>query len=490
MSNTTVEYRASRTLTRFHQSAALVRGIRGPVGSGKSTGCCWDLWSRAHQQAAGPSGKRKTRFAVVRNTYPELRDTTLRTWLDWFSEERVGKFDNQTMTHRINKGDVEAEVLFRALDTHDDVKKVLSLELTGVWVNEARELPKSIIDALIDRLGRYPAVKDGGCTWRGMIMDTNSPDSDHWWYGLAEEERPAGWEFFAQPPGVIETGGKWVTNPEAENLENLEPGYYETRVPGKKRDHVLIYYANRYGFVADGKPVYPDYRDDVHATKDELKPIAGRKIFIGIDFGRDPAAVLGQKTTMGQWRWIDELVLENADATLLAEELGRKLRGEYAGFEFEIYGDPAGEQRAQTDSTTPFTILRGKGINALPAPSQDPSIRESAVSSALRRMVDGQPGLLISPKCKVTRKGMAGGYCFRRVQVSGGDRFHDKPEKNRFSHPCEAAQYMMVGAGEGDAVLGVSKDWGKPLRYEPVIDTPGALAKHLRQRERALSDYS
>ena len=72
---------------------------------------------------------------------------------------------------------------------------------------------------------------------------------------------------------------------------------------------------------------------------------------------------------------------------------------------------------------------------------------------ALNRLVDGQPGLLISPKCKITRKGMAGGYNFKRIQVAGDERFHDKPNKNGFSHPCEAAQYLMLGAGEGKSVI-------------------------------------
>ena len=68
-------------------------------------------------------------------------------------------------------------------------------------------------------------------------------------------------------------------------------------------------------------------------------------------------------------------------------------------------------------------------------------------------MIDGKPGLLISPKCRITRKGMAGGYAYKRLQVSGDERFHDKPDKNKYSHPCEAAQYMMLGAGEGRSVI-------------------------------------
>jgi hypothetical protein len=474
-----IAYHASPTLSRFHRSSAFVRGIRGPVGSGKSTGCCWELFRRGREQAPGPLGVRRTRFAVVRNTYRELADTTVKTWLDWFPEDEVGRFDWQDMTHPVTVEDAEIEVMFRALDRPDDVKKVLSLELTGAWINEAREVPKAVVDALGDRLGRFPAVKDGGCTWRGMLLDTNSPDVDHWWYRLAEEDRPDGWDFFAQPPGVVDVEGKWITNPDAENLANLEARYYETRAAGKKRDHILIYYANRYGFVSDGKPVYPEFVDNVHVAKTELEPIPGRPLYIGLDFGLTPAAVFGQRTVTGQWRWIDELVTENMGTVKFAAELGLLLRGPYKDFKTEIYGDPNGDSRAQTDETTPFQILRGRNIEAFPAPSNDPVIRREAVAGALNRMIDGQPGLLISPRCKVTRKGMAGGYAYKRVQVVGDERFHDKPDKNKFSHPCDAAQYMMLGAGEGDRVIGTSSSWKRPLDYSRLnsqtADTQQAL---------------
>lgn len=431
--------------------------------------------SRAQRQAPDDKGIRRTRFAVVRNTYRELADTTVRTWLDWFREEDVGKFNAQDMTHHVRFGDVDLEVMFRALDRPDDVKKVLSLELTGAWVNEAREVPKAVIDALGDRVGRYPSIKDGGCTWRGVILDTNSPDTDHWWYRLAEEDRPETWAFFAQPGGMVEDGGRWITNPKAENLPNLEPGYYETRAPGKKRDYVLIYYANQYGFVQEGKPVYPEYVDNVHCTQEVIPPIPGVTIEIGIDFGLTPAAVLGQRAVNGQIRWIDEVVTEDMGAARFGEALGAYLKGNYAGFEFKFTGDPAGEKRAETDENTPFLILKTKGIEALPASTNDPTVRREAVAGALTRLIDGKPGLLISPKCKVTRKGMGGGYCLKRIQVSGDERFHDKPDKNKYSHPCEAGQYLMLGMGEGQKVLGIVKKPAKlAARVSLIEDRAGA----------------
>jgi len=58
---------------------------------------------------------------------------------------------------------------------------------------------------------------------------------------------------------------------------------------------------------------------------------------------------------------------------------------------------------------------------------------------------------------------MAGGYCLKRVQVVGEEREHHKPTKNRYSHPCDAAQYMMLGAGAGETVI-PRKKW-KPIEY-------------------------
>ena len=157
------------------------RGLRGPVGSGKSVSCC-GVVSQILNAEKGPDGIRKSRWAIIRNTNPQLRTTTIKTWLDWFPEEDWGKFLwSVPYTHHIQKNDIDLEVIFLALDRPEDVKKLLSLELTGIWVNEAREIPKSIIDACTMRVGRYPSMKDGGCTWTGVICDTNAPEEDHWW---------------------------------------------------------------------------------------------------------------------------------------------------------------------------------------------------------------------------------------------------------------------------------------------------------------------
>ena len=154
------------------------------------------------------------------------------------------------------------------------------------------------------------------------MLDTNPPDDDDSWYRLAEEDRPEGWEFFRQPGGLIEEGTGFVVNPEDENLPNLAPNFYQERAQGKQKDYIRIYYCGRYGFISDSKPVYPEYADDVHCTKSDILPIKDATLYIGIDFGLTPAALFCQRSNMGRWSWIDELVTEDMGAKKFAGLLG------------------------------------------------------------------------------------------------------------------------------------------------------------------------
>ncbi len=471
MSKTSViSYSASAILAKFHASNAFYRGVMGPVGSGKSTAMCMEIIGRAKRQCKGADGKRHSRWAIVRNSYRELQDTTLKTWLDWFSEGIFGSFSRSHMSHTIRHDDLDIEILFRSLDRPGDIKKLLSLELTGAWFNEAREMPKSIVDAMGDRVERYPAQKDGGCTWAGVIMDTNPPDTDHWWYHLAEESRPQGWQFFRQPGGLLELSGEHGTafcpNPQAENLEHLPPDYYQKRLGGKNHDHIRVYYCAKYGFVQDGKPIYPEFHSTVHVAQNELTVIKERPVYVGIDFGLTPAAVFGQKLMSGRWQWLDELVSEDMGMVRFAELLSAKCTEDFHGCELYFFGDPAGMQRSQVDERTPFDILRAIGLKVKPAPSNDPLLRREAVALPLSRLVDGKAGLILSPKCKTLIKGMAGAYCYRRVQILGEERYKDQPDKNRYSHVCDAAQYLMIGAGEGRQVISSKETKNLPKRTE------------------------
>ena len=82
------------------------------------------------------------------------------------------------------------EVWFLALDRSTETGKLRSLEISFAWINEASEVPKEIFDMLTQRVGRFPPKREGNPTFTGVILDTNCPDDDNWYYKLAEEDRP------------------------------------------------------------------------------------------------------------------------------------------------------------------------------------------------------------------------------------------------------------------------------------------------------------
>ncbi len=451
-----IVYTASKTCKEFHKSDAFVRMLIGPIGSGKSVASCIEIFKIANLQEPDRYGIRRTRFAIIRNTYRELVDTTCKTWFDWFPKD-MGLWSQMNMTHRIISENedgttTDMEVLFRALDKPSDIKKLLSLELTGGWINEAREIPKQIVDALIGRCGRFPPPKDGVmATWFGVILDTNPPDSDSWIFRIFEENCPDSWKKFHQPSG---------RSAEAENIKNLPPKYYDNMIPGKDPEWIKVYVDGEYGFVSDGLPVIPEFHDHLHVL-DYAPEFVGDVLYIGVDFGRTPAAVFAQEIG-GQTQIIDELVTFGTSATHFAKLLAERIRGHYpAGVEIVATGDPAGENPGEQIDDTCIDILQNAGIPIDGAHTNNFTIRREAVSIPLTQLtMAGVPQLVISPNCIVLRKGMNGGYRYKRMQVSG-EYFQNKPDKNKFSHVCEATQYLLLGMGKGYDVISSHSDVNK-----------------------------
>lgn len=451
-----VDYHASPTASQFHGCNMFVRSIIGPIGSGKSVACVIEILKRIFEQEPNKQGIRKTRVAVIRNTYRELLDTTMLTFFDWIPKH-VGSYSVLQSKFVLNLSlpdgtTVYSEILFRALDKPSDVKKLLSLELTFAWINEVRELPKQILDMLIGRVGRYPSKREGGPSWYGIIVDTNACDSDHWFYNLFEEELPDNFSIFHQPSGL---------SPEAENIENLPLDYYKNMLSGKSKEWINVYVHGKYGFIMEGMPIFPEFIQDIHVLERNIEVNKNYQLYVGLDFGRTPAAIFAQNIN-GQWIFLDEIITKNMGAEKFAKILGKKLRKDYRGIDIEIYGDPSGGEGNQVNEDTPFLVLGEAGIEAHPAPSQDPVIRREALATQMTSIcMTGKPVLAINPRCITFVRGLGGGYQYKRLQVAGEERYHSVPDKNKFSHVCEAAEYLLVGAGEDVTWIGNHQDWSK-----------------------------
>lgn len=483
---------------QFLASTAFTRAIMGPVGSGKTGACLMDMLYRARRQAPHPSdGVRRTRFAVIRDTYRQLEKTTIKSWHHWVPQDLghwVGGSGGTPASHTVRFAmpdgtTVEMTVEFIGLGDNSVANVMPGWEGTGAYLNEADKLAREVLTYVRGRVGRYPAVDAAngfaGATWRGVWMDFNAPDTEHWLYDVLVENPDPTTEFFIQPGGMQRVGGGYAVNPAAENLRNLVPGYYEQQISGQPEWYIRRMVLNQWGASRDGEPVYPEYVDELHCAQEPIEPIRSLPLELGADAGLTPGLVLGQRTPWGQWRIYDELVAPptGMGARRFGAALNQLLAERYAAWHsrdqrafgepsrISAWGDPAANARASTDEQTWLQVMQAEtGIPFRPAPTNSLTLRLEAVRRPLTRLIDGQPGLLISPRCKILRKGFNSGYRLKRLHIAGSERFADEPEKNAFSHVHDGLQYVLVGGGEHLAVLGRQEQAAAARRQTRAID--------------------
>jgi hypothetical protein len=480
-----LHYTPEPVAAEFHaDSISRVRGLLGPYGSGKSTSCVVDLFLLAQgqepQREVDRHGNerwvRDVRSCVIRNTYPELKSTTIKTWQEWipqnlmhikFDAPITGNMEIELMDSTILKW----EVYFLALDRPDHAGKLKSLELTNAYVNEASEIPWSIIEHLDARIDRYPPKMRGGATRACMIMDTNPPDTDSRWYETFEVLKPKGWRCYHQPAALIERGDYLVPNPAATyaRFQNSGFGYWANMAQGKTKEWIRVYVQGKYGTVFTGKPVWEEYCDDLHYTPEPLEVYPGLPLILGTDFGLTPACAFMQLKPNGQLRIVDQLVSKSMGIRQFARDALRPyLMANYPGQPVMIYGDPAGSQRSQvSDEETCLKELAKQGFAVEPACTNSFIARREAVAGFMTTMVEGgYPAFVIGPKAPMVRKACMGGYQYARVAVSGQEeRYHDEPVKNMFSHIADGLQYGALMATTPKKPVGmVTQVTARPVR--------------------------
>jgi hypothetical protein len=446
-----IDYTPTATVQQFMASDARMRVLMGPVGSGKSVGCCFEVVRRAAGQAVDSNtGKRRTRVAIVRETMRQLQDTTIKTFLDWFPPGVCGEYMRTSKTYFFRVGNIDCEIMFRALDDADDVANLNSLELTFAWFNECRDIHPEIMDAMSKRIGRFPSKKDGGPTWHGMWGDTNPPTMDTWWYYQMEHLDPTdgvshnnnGWEVFKQPSG---------RSPYAENIENLPPDYYD--ITGRSDEYVRVFIDGEYGLSSSGMPVYKYFRTDYHMAKHTLSAFLGMgsTLIVGMDLGLTPAAVIGQSDPRGRALVLDEAVsFDMGVQRFVRSKLKPLLNERFPMCSVLVVVDPSGVNRAQTDERSAVDIIKAEGLTVIPARTNALAARINAVDDYLMRQVDGDPAFLVDPRCSHLKSAMMGGYRYKK----SGDMVI---EKNGASHVAEALQYLMLHINGGAGAVNYAR---------------------------------
>jgi len=492
---------------------SFVRALLGPVGGGKSSVCVFDVIRQASMMPVCRDGTIKFKLAIIGQTYGQLERNLFPTWKRWLPADD-GPNGNWTVqefkggggrfaTHKIEwdvirevdgaprRVTVYFEAIFAAIGDQVVEEFMRGFEPTAFWLYEVDLLPESVLDQAIFRLGRFPSVADlpEGITYRSyVICDLNAPDVDSWFYRKFEDEKPEGFKLYKQPSGLSKN---------AENLHNLPPGYYDRQVSvfksmknGKNLIKRMVHAA--YAPSVDGQPVYEEYADEIHLAREPIKPIKGIPLTIGVDAGlQRPAAAIMQQTPSGQWLLLGECVPGRTGARKFCEALKREIAeiAELAGIDrLEIgsmYSDPAGFAGAEHESdeySWAERVMTEMEMPVLPTETNEIDPRLEAVRDELTYMIDGEtPALLVSPRCRIIRKGFASEYKYHKERVGNSERTSDKPEKNDYSHPHDALQYALLGKKGRHGVVGQRRgarekpDDGRTRKGERASSSGGSV---------------
>lgn len=443
-----VVYKVSNTFAQIHRDPNPMIFVMGPVGSGKSSGCIWHAVLNAMKQHPDSDGVRHYRHLVVRATYPALRSTVIKTWIEWFKDKITITYTTPILgklRYPLADGTtVDIEINFLAVDDEQSIQKLRSLEVTSAHINEASEISKAAFEMVASRVNRFPSVRNGGPVNPFTILDYNAVSTDHWLYKLAEEDRPSGHSFYRQPPAVLrQPDGTYYVNQEAENLANLPANYYSNILLLGNEDFISVNLMNNYGEVRTGRPVYKDYDDNEHFVNDEIKPLRGVPVVIGVDQGLTPAAVFTQLTPTGEVLVFDEIVTQDCSLQEFCQDfLWPRIATKYPFIMpyFTVVCDPATTQRSMNDAKSGVDILKECGLPVKLAKTNVAVERRESVIFFLRQ----KKKFKLAKDCKILRKGFISEYKYDETRTVNGILYKEKPAKNEYSHPHDALQYAMM----------------------------------------------
>ena len=227
-------YRPGPVASTAHASQAKLKLAWGPLGTAKTTWLCWRIYYVAQRAALHGLS---IRALLARDTYRNLVDSTLQTFLYWFPEgvlsykEHSDPVDLKLWTPLPDdplKG-IWHTLLFRHGQTEQDASMFLSTEYDAIALEEIApaylpgqgKISPGIAEGVFDMaLARLTRQRERAAKVRPeMIMTCNSPPTNHWasfriidrHESYLKDLNWAHWEF-----------------PQSDNAENLAADYYSS----------------------------------------------------------------------------------------------------------------------------------------------------------------------------------------------------------------------------------------------------------------------
>jgi|TARA_Y100000034_G_scaffold134568_2_gene203353 phage terminase large subunit len=400
-----IDYKPLPIQKGFHESAALFRAYVGGFGSGKTLCGCQEALMTCLSEP-GVFG------LIARWTYPELRDTTQRTFFEVMPKELMDRCTyKKSEEHLVFPNG--SEILFRYLENAEEMLK--SLNLGFFYIDEASEVTEEIFLALLGRL------RQTNIRWRrGWI--TSNPNGHDWIYerfvskdSLAKETKD-NYELFHAPTREN------IHLPE-DYVQNLERNY-------------PIEWVRRYleaSFDVFEGQIFTEFDSSLHVVDDFNVPADWERI-AGFDYGlRNPTAILWLVADFDGYCYI---VDEHYEKEMSVEDHASaiKRRGDVP-----IFADPAVQTRGPTGDAV-ATLYADQGIALTPA-NNDVDAGINRIHEYLSPDQHGIPKLRIFKSCKHLIRELQG-YRWQPKKM-GREGEPERPYKAN-DHAVDALRYAVM----------------------------------------------
>ena len=315
----------------------------------------------------------KSRHAIVRRTFSSVKrsiflDTLPKVLSICFPDLPV-KYNKTDYYITLPNG---SEIWLCGLDD-SRVEKILGMEFSTIYFNEASELDYSNIQTVISRLAEKNKLT------KRVWFDFNPPAKSHWSYWLFIKKLDP---IESEPLVDAENYGHMLMNPR-DNLENIDEEYIKIleNMPEKDRERFL----NGNFSESDDGAAYYAFDRELHVK--EMQKSHGT-IFIGLDFNVQPMTGVIVQYVNGQFYVSDEAFLENSDTYKMCNHLLTK------GYRGTVIPDSTGRNR-KTSGKSDHQILKEHGFQIPHV--QNPFVTDR-VNNVNRLLTDNR--LIINPKCK------------------------------------------------------------------------------------------
>lgn len=267
-----------------------------------------------------------------------------------------------------------SEIWFGGLDDAKRSEKILGMEFSTIYFNEASELDYSSIQIAISRLAEKNILK------KRLFFDFNPPTKSHWSYQLFIKKLDP---IESEPLDDPDDYAHLLMNP-MDNIDNLDPQYLKIlqKMPEKDRQRFL---EGLFSDSSDGQ-VYYSFIREKHVKS--IKPYSGT-VFIGMDFNVDPLSAVVIYYDNVTFFVLDEIFLRNSDTFKMVNELNS--RG-YRGA--RIIPDSTASNR-KTSGMSDVDILEQAGF--VVESTRNPFVMDR--TNNINRLFQ-ENRIVIDPKCK------------------------------------------------------------------------------------------